>query len=235
MIDIDNELKKIAEAETTDISYYKVGNDNDTLVVSFAAWRTPYFHYKKSLLNISAECKFDILFLRNPKDKNHWYLDKMEGIGRGVSEIKNFLKKQISTYNKIIFVGNSMGGYGAILYGSLLDVDYVVAPIPQTDLDYVRTQLPKNSDYRSISRLKDYPKYGNLNNFISKKTKYFITARSEKIPKGVHQRFDYYQHSFYQCENILNLGNVTYLGVTPAEFELGDVAEFVKNKILGKS
>lgn len=235
MIDIDNELKKIAEAETTDISYYKVGNDNDTLVVSFAAWRTRYFQMKKSLLNISTECKFDTLFLRNPKYKNHWYLGKMEGIGAGVSEIKNFLEKQISTYNKIIFVGGSMGGYGAMLYGSLLDVDYIVALIPQTDLKYVRKQMPKNRDYRRVSRLKDYQKYGNLNNFISKKTKYFVTARSEKRPKSATQRFDYYQHNFYHCENILNLGNVTYLGVTPAEFELGDVAEFLRNKIFGKS
>ena len=233
MIDIDNELKKIAEAETTDISYHKVQSDNDTLVVSFAGWGSRYFQMKTSLLNISEECKFDTLFLRN--HKHHWYLGKLKEIGTGVNEIKNFLKKQISTYNKIIFVGSSMGGYGALLYGSLLDVDFIVAPIPQTDLRYVRKHIPKNREYRRVSRLKDYQKYKNLNNFISKKTKYFVTSRSEKRPKSNSQRWDYYQHNFYQCENILNLGNVTYLGVTPTEFEVGDVAEFVKNKILGKS
>jgi len=233
MVDIDNELKKIAEVETTDISYYKVGNDNDTLVVSFAGWGTRYFLMKTSLLNISDECKFDTLFLRN--HKHHWYLGKMKGIGTGVSEIKNFLKKQISTYNKIIFVGSSMGGYGALLYGSLLDVDFIIAPIPQTDLEYIRRKIHKNRDYRRVSQLKDYQKYGNLNNFISKKTKYFVTSQKEKNPKSCAQRLDYYQHNFYHCENILNLGDVTYLGVTPREFKVGDVAEFVKNKILGKS
>ena len=239
MIDIDNELKKIAEAEaeTTDISYYKVenNNDNDTLVVSFAGWNTSYFLMKTSLLNISDECKFDTLFLKNPKYKNHWYLGKMKGIGTGVSEIKNFLKKQISTYNKIIFVGSSMGGYGALLYGSLLDVDYIIATIPQTDLEYIRRKIHKNRDYRRTSKLNDYQKYKNLNNFISKKTKYFVTSRKKKNPKSCAQRLDYYQHNFYHCENILNLGDVTYLGITPREFKVGDVAEFVKNKILGKS
>ena len=36
MIDIDNELKKIAEAETTDSSYYMIKSNSDTLIVSFA-------------------------------------------------------------------------------------------------------------------------------------------------------------------------------------------------------
>ena len=50
----------------------------------------------------------------------------MEGIGAGVEvKLKTFRKTQIPTQENE-FCGGSMGGYGAILYGSLLDVDYII-------------------------------------------------------------------------------------------------------------
>ncbi|NRR92003.1 hypothetical protein HSX10_10540 [Winogradskyella undariae] len=69
------------------------------------------------------------------KDVNQaWY---HKGVNREIDDIKKLkelLQKIIikGAYEKVIFIGNSMGGYGAILFGALLNVDSVIAFSPQT-------------------------------------------------------------------------------------------------------
>jgi esterase/lipase len=73
------------------------------------------------------------------------------------------VKKEISGYKNVIFLGTSSGGYAAILFGSLLNVNSVVAFTPQT------VRLDKNIDekYRDISQYindsTNYYLYGDLN------------------------------------------------------------------------
>lgn len=217
MRDVDNELKKIAEAETTDISYYKVENNSDILIVTFtAATDEGYFSFKTSTLELSQNIPVDILFIRETTEKWSWYLNKLVGVGKGVEEIANFLKEQISTYNKIIFVGSSMGGYAAILYGSLCKVNHVIAFIPQTDLNYVRKCLPKNRQYRRLPRYKDFEQFQNLNKIISSEVEYHISTHLKKFEGNMNlgTRWDIAQHGIHHYENI-NIGkNVHFLGDT---------------------
>lgn len=61
----------------------------------------------------------DILFLRD--DKQGWYLRGLTDISTDVESTKIFVLDYVSKYSKVLFVGSSMGGYGSLLYGSLVD------------------------------------------------------------------------------------------------------------------
>ena len=215
MLDIDSELKKIAEAETTNTSHYLVENNSDILIVTFTG-ATPerYFSFKTSTLKLSQNIPVDILFIREQTKKWNWYLNKLDGVGQGVEEIANFLKDKIKPYKKVIFAGTSMGGYASILYGSLCKVNHVIAYIPQTDLNYVRKCLPKNREYRRLPRCKDFEQFQNLNKIISPEVQYHISTYLEKFKRSMKRgvRWDLAQHGFHHYENI-NVGkNVHFLG-----------------------
>ncbi len=63
-----------------------------------------------------------------------WYHQGLPGIADDIDGIVDFLREKItqSHADKVIMVGNSMGGYAAILFGVLLDADTVHAFSPQT-------------------------------------------------------------------------------------------------------
>ena len=66
-----------------------------------------------------------------------WYHVGLPGIADDIDGVVSFLREKISQshVNKVILVGNSMGGYAAILFGILLDADIVHAFSPQTFID----------------------------------------------------------------------------------------------------
>ena len=215
MIDIDGELKKIAEVETTNTSHYLVENNSDILIVTFtSATEERYFSFKTSTLKLSQNIPVDILFIRETTERWNWYLIKLVGVGKGVEEIANFLKDKIKPYKKVIFVGISMGGYASILYGSLCKVNHVIAFMPQTDLNYVRKCLPKNREYRRLPKFKDFEQFQNLNKIISPEVQYHISTYREKFKRNMkkNKRWDIAQHCVHHYENI-NVGkNVNFLG-----------------------
>ena len=67
---IKNKLEQITSDEKTDISYYRVVQNSDTLVVSFASLnhnQLTGFERKSSLLNFSKDCPIDILYIETEK------------------------------------------------------------------------------------------------------------------------------------------------------------------------
>jgi len=63
-----------------------------------------------------------------------WYQCGLPGIAANVFEIGDFLNKKILTIKpkKIFFVGNSMGGYAAMLFAAMLSRGKALAFSPQT-------------------------------------------------------------------------------------------------------
>ena len=63
-----------------------------------------------------------------------WYQDGLPSISRDVYSTAQYIKKQIEEINpdKTYFVGNSMGGYAAILFSTLIGTGEVIAFAPQT-------------------------------------------------------------------------------------------------------
>lgn len=58
----------------------------------------------------------------------------MEDISCNLTETTPFIESQISQFNpdKTYFVGNSMGGYAALMFSSLIGIGEVIAFAPQT-------------------------------------------------------------------------------------------------------
>jgi hypothetical protein len=75
---------------------------------------------------------FDSLMIR-PRD-NHWYLNGACGLGSGVEEVAGALSDFNRCYDRVVYTGNSMGAYAALLYGVLAGARQIIAFSPQTNL-----------------------------------------------------------------------------------------------------
>tara|TARA_R110002049_G_scaffold287700_2_gene469868 strand:- start:7 stop:684 length:678 start_codon:yes stop_codon:yes gene_type:complete len=103
-----------------------------TLLVIFGGVKQgvgmPLFEFK----NVLKEVTCDKIFLRDFKQA--WYHRGLNEEIDNIESLKIYLDKLITTkeYKKVVFLGNSMGGYAAILFGNMLPVDHIIAFSPQT-------------------------------------------------------------------------------------------------------
>ena len=194
--------------ESTDTSFVQVGSNSKKIVVTFAGNMHHGFERKSSLLTLQEDRgDFDILYLRN-KDK--WYLGKLKGIGTNINHSLSFFKKKLKKYDKIIFTGSSAGAYASMLFGSLLQVDCVIASRGQTDLEYVLENLwypPLLRRKKSCS--KTWQKYNRLVDIISEKVNYFVFYEGNTVIGNNHR--DLILHGDYHYDLIKNFNNVKKL------------------------
>lgn len=175
------------------------------LIVSFAG------HDK----NIGGIPRFEFVhFLqkRFPHVSRHFYMDPhlnmyhqgIPGIGNTVDECAAYLKNEIQGFQQVVFVGASSGGYAAILFGSLLGVQSVVAFIPQT----LRTRLDKVDE-----------KYRDLAPRIHATTQYYLfgNTRISDIKDCHHishcERIAHHPNVFLKRQEWVDLQNMRNTGV----------------------
>lgn len=125
--------RKKIEKTTSQILIDKTGSKN--LLVTFGGINqglgVPVFEFFNSLKDINC----DKIFLRDFEQA--WY---QKGINENINNIEHigkFLQNEIhdNNYNKTCFLGNSMGGYAAILFGSMINVNTIISFAPQTFID----------------------------------------------------------------------------------------------------
>ncbi len=110
-------------------------NGNNNLLVSFGGVRqglgVPVFEFFNSIEDL--EC--DKIFLRDFNQS--WYQQGIDQEIDHVHKVTRYLQNVIeeNNYSKTCFLGNSMGGYAAILFGCLLNVDAVISFAPQSFID----------------------------------------------------------------------------------------------------
>jgi len=65
-----------------------------------------------------------------------WYQHGIRGLGTSVEAVAKTLRRIVRQYNfeRVIVIGNSAGGYAALLFGMLMRADVVHAFSPQTEL-----------------------------------------------------------------------------------------------------
>ena len=120
-------------------------------------------------------------------DKNQcWYHKGIDGITKNIDEtvlyINSIIKK--SNYKKILFMGVSSGGYASILFGSLCNVNSVIAFIPRTKLN------------NAIDK-----KYEDLKIIINNKTEYILHGDTSVQEKNNN-------HHISQCNYLKCFQNV---------------------------
>ena len=112
------------------IKLFKSHKDCNQLLVSFAGLARkpgmPIAEFKSVLAG--SDITINQLFIYDEYDS--WYLYKYD---RFIEEISPFVEKYGK--DKTVFIGNSMGGFGAILIGSFMSPNLVIAFSPQTYLD----------------------------------------------------------------------------------------------------
>lgn len=145
--------------------------NSKNLIITFGGIKEgigmPVFEFYNSFVGLSC----DKVFI---KDVNQaWY---HKGINKNVNDIfmiKNLLESIIKrkSYNKVLLIGNSMGGYAAILFGILLNVDNVIAFSPQTFLNRINRLRYRDKRWSvQISNVylnnKDQKKFYDLKSFL---------------------------------------------------------------------
>ncbi len=173
-------------------SEHKIINGNKILIVCFGGMALQFggilpFEFLNYLSSEYVD-KCDLYFFI---DKNQcWYHKGLKDITNNIDEtvlyINDIIKK--GNYEKVLFMGVSAGGYGAILFGSLCNnVNNVISFVPQT-----RLNNPINSEY------------SNLKNIINKNTNYFLYG-----DKSVPDVNDF--HHISHCENLEEFTNVNII------------------------
>lgn len=116
-----------------------------------------------------------------------WYHKGIKDITNNIDETILYLNNIIKdgSYEKVIFMGTSAGGYGAILFGSLCNnVNNVISFVPQT---IIKNPINVN--------------YSNLKNIINVSTKYLLYG-----DKSIQDIND--MHHISHCQNIEHFANV---------------------------
>ena len=110
------------------------------LIISFGFvdWeRLPIFDFfgRTKKLEARAKLPFNRILIRDIK--NAWYHRGVPGLGSHVDEVVTTLRGLIHSIrpNRVMTIGQSMGGYAAIMFGMLLDADRIVAFGPLSHLD----------------------------------------------------------------------------------------------------
>jgi len=132
-----------------------LASKSDKLVISFAGLEgRPAFQFYGTLRDLG----YNALFL---KDINkNWYNRGVSCFGNDIEDTLVILRHLTSFFDKknIFFIGGSMGGYGALLYSSLLGFGNVLAFSPQVVLKRLWSWCPEKKEdliYSDISKL-DY-------------------------------------------------------------------------------
>ena len=155
-----------------------------------------------SFLSKSYPAECDCVFII---DKHQcWYHKGIDGLTTTIDDTVLYLNNTISNgnYDKVLFMGTSSGGYGAILFGSLCKIDTVIAFNPQTILTptiiatYINLKNNINAQYR------------NLKNSINNKTKYIL--HGDITITDVNDR-----HHISHCTNLESYPNVSVIRHSP--------------------
>ena len=113
--------------------------ESDTLLVIFGGLRgglgVPLFEFKRTVSKL--EMPFKTPFVRDLHQA--WYQKGLADITSNVDETRDYLHRVFDAQkpNRIVMLGNSVGGYAAILFACLAGADEVLAISPQTYLGLV--------------------------------------------------------------------------------------------------
>jgi pimeloyl-ACP methyl ester carboxylesterase len=136
---------------------HEFSSPSSTVLVTFAAMGTyepPPFDF----VQITAGMPVKRLFVRDVQ--RIWYHRGVPGFGDSIEDAARSLKEMLAAQRveRVVVFGSSAGGYAALVFGTLLEADLVVAFAPQTMLD--RDWLASIEDERWHRRLKRLDELG---------------------------------------------------------------------------
>lgn len=147
----------------------------------------PVFEFKNMMSNSGSSC----LFIKDVF--KCWYQLGVDGLGVSLQDTIDFIAEFIKPYKNTVFIGNSMGGYIAILCGLSIEHTNVVAISPQIYL--------KNDEVLNDYRWESYFERARKNN----KDNIFLDLR--EISKNPNCKITVY----YSFNDILDKAHIDLL------------------------
>lgn len=129
-----------------------------------------------------------------------WYHLPVKGLYNGVADLTGLIQKQSESIRptKVITCGNSMGGYAALLFGALLNVDEVLAFSAQTNISALNLT-------RNPQQLRRVHQMGEADYFdLSKVLKQKLANTSYRVYFDVNGQLD-----VFHARQIESLSNVS--------------------------
>ena len=131
------------------------------LVITFGFYNPdnlPHFDFYERMKRIQqlSGVKMNLLMVRDLS--RLWYQKGIGGMGDNIVEVTGCLMDMIRQIkpSKVITIGQSMGGYGALTFGALLEVDKIISFGP---LSFFSTQMAMEiSDFRWIAIMQEVDK-----------------------------------------------------------------------------
>ena len=201
-------MLKYLENNQTSVSL-DLSDSADVLLFVFGGIKNgigmPFFEFNNFLKQYKNLSK---VFIRDINQA--WYHKGLTGISEEIATTLDYIKQitKEKTYTKIIFIGNSAGGYAALLFGNLLNINKVIAFAPQTFINRKNRLLYQDFRWKKqIRAIYDYknstPAYYDLkkvlkNNSNTQNTIYFDS--NDKLDKVNAQRL-----SSLENTNIIDL------------------------------
>lgn len=161
-------------------------NGSNNLVIAFSSY--DLFRKENGKFNFFFLTKWedtDVLLVRDVE--NSWYQEPVAGDEQSSDKMFEFIKKTSQKYRKVICIGSSMGGYGAIFFGHRLKNASIISICPQVFLE--KEKLDKIGDYRHyrdinrsyyLSKCKENTFIGNMNPVSGNKIVVFFGSKDKK-------------------------------------------------------
>ena len=134
-------------------------------------------------MNSTKDINVKKLYIRDPV--HGWWQTYFDGIGIGPHCVAKFINEKVkeSDVKRTLIIGHSLGGYGAILFSCLCELDLAISIAPQTYLDdRVYRKYKLNEKYSGLDINKEetdlkviLERYGN------NKTKYYLYYGSKHV------------------------------------------------------
>ncbi len=181
-LELDKSPILVEEAKGADILMIIFGGIAQGLPV-------PVFEF----MNFLSEYRVHKIFLRDFAQS--WYTKGLPGFSKNIDDTAQFIGTYLSKYSrcKKIFLGNSAGGYAALVFGLLTNADSVHAFVPQTFLTpalrIYHRDLRWRKQIKRLNRSKGNRKYMNLTHLFHKEKK-FLKQTKFHLYWNVNDRLD---------------------------------------------
>jgi pimeloyl-ACP methyl ester carboxylesterase len=133
-------LKRLKRKHEDSRQTLKVGmrGRSRTLLLAFGGLNRRIGMPPFEFLTLTGELPVKRMFLRDPRGA--WYHEGLPRRGDTLMAVADSLRAEISALRveRLVVAGNSAGGYAALVFGTLLEADLVLAFAPRTVLDVNR-------------------------------------------------------------------------------------------------
>lgn len=188
----------------------KKSPDNKKLLIAFNGYYLPLFTdggppiFENFKMFTGAGFEdYDVMFVCD--STRNWYINGVDHSSNSIPGSASWLQELAAPYERVTTFGVSAGGYAAILFGSLINADKIIAIAPQTDLAYVKNNISRYADIT----LHDYT---DLKQVLNTTSRYHITYWDDNDTALPADPVQYHLHHIHHTEQLGRRANLHITG-----------------------